>query len=205
MNRPLDPLLRLSYFVAGTPVPQGSKRAWYNQATKQVMMTEDAGARHSSWRWELSSQARQAMADAGYVQPFDQAILCAVVFHQHRPAVHYGSGKYSQRVKPSAPRHPGRKPDLDKLVRAVFDSLTPAAVVLGVIAAVNSVIALFYYANVAKEAWMAPVPDGDRLPVRVPSSLGAAIGLCAIATVAVGVLPQIVGRFGELATFALGG
>ena len=47
-----------------------------------------------------------------------------VSLHQHRPAGHYGSGKYSQRVKPSAPRHPGRKPDLDKLVRAVFDSLT---------------------------------------------------------------------------------
>ncbi len=124
MNRPLDPLLRLTYFVFGTPVPQGSKRAWYNQTTKQVMMTEDAGARHSSWRWELSSQARQAMSDAGYVAPFDQPILCALIFQQHRPGSHYGSGKYSQRVRPSAPRHPGRMPDLDKLVRAVFDSLT---------------------------------------------------------------------------------
>jgi NADH-quinone oxidoreductase subunit N len=91
------------------------------------------------------------------------------------------------------------------MFKALFDSLTPAAVILGVVAAVNSVISLFYYANVAKEAWMADVPDDDRTPVRVPASLGAAMGLCVVATLAVGVLPQIVGRFGELATFALGG
>ena len=91
------------------------------------------------------------------------------------------------------------------MFRAVFDAGTPAAVVLGVIAAVNSVIALFYYANVAKEAWMAPVPDDDRTPVRIPGSLGAALGLCVIGTIVVGVLPQVVGRFGDLATLALGG
>jgi NADH-quinone oxidoreductase subunit N len=86
------------------------------------------------------------------------------------------------------------------MFRAVFDAGTPAAVVLGVIAAVNSVIALFYYASVAREAWMAPVPDDDRTPVRVPPSLASALALCVIVTVAVGVLPQIVGRFGALAT-----
>ena len=91
------------------------------------------------------------------------------------------------------------------MFKALFDSLTPAAVILGVVAAVNSVIALFYYANVAKEAWMADVPDEDRSPIRVPAALGAALGLCAIATIAVGVLPQIAGRFGDLATLAIGG
>jgi NADH-quinone oxidoreductase subunit N len=91
------------------------------------------------------------------------------------------------------------------MFRAVFDSGTPAAVVLGVVAAVNSVIALFYYANVAKEAWMAPVPDDDRTPVRIPGALAAALGLTVVGTIVVGVLPQVVGRFGDIATFALGG
>jgi NADH-quinone oxidoreductase subunit N len=90
------------------------------------------------------------------------------------------------------------------MFRAIFDAGTPAAVVLGVIAAVNSVIALFYYASVAREAWMAPVPDDDRTPVRVPPSLGLALGLCVLGTVAVGVLPQLAARFGDLATFAVG-
>ena len=91
------------------------------------------------------------------------------------------------------------------MFKALFDSLTPAAVILGVVAAVNSVIALFYYANVAKEAWMADVPDEDRTPIRVPAALGAALGLCALGTIAVGVLPQLAGRFGDLATLAIGG
>ncbi|MGH9285172.1 MAG: NADH-quinone oxidoreductase subunit N, partial [Acidimicrobiales bacterium] len=42
---------------------------------------------------------------------------------------------------------------------AVLDAGTPSAVVLGVVAAVNAVIAAFYYANVAREMWMGEVPD----------------------------------------------
>ena len=42
------------------------------------------------------------------------------------------------------------------------------AVTLAVIGAVNSVIALYYYANVAREMWMEPVPDGDTTPIVVP-------------------------------------
>src|SRR5205814_6578427 len=45
--------------------------------------------------------------------------------------------------------------------RAVLDSGTASAVALGVIAAVNAVIALFYYANVARLMWMSPVPRSE--------------------------------------------
>jgi NADH-quinone oxidoreductase subunit N len=86
--------------------------------------------------------------------------------------------------------------------RVLFESLSPAAVVLAVIVGVNSVIALFYYASVAREMWMAPVPDGDTMPVRVPPPLTAAVGLCAVATVVIGILPGVVARLGDLAVFA---
>ena len=74
-------------------------------------------------------------------------------------------------------------------------------IVLGVIAAVNSVVALFYYASVAREMWMKPVPDEDRTPVRVSASLSVALGLAAAITIALGVT-NIATRFGDLATFA---
>jgi len=92
------------------------------------------------------------------------------------------------------------------IVEAIFKSGTPAAVVLGVILAVNSVIALYYYANVAREMWMRPVPDEDRTPVRVPVPVGAALGITTALTVVVGVLPNLVGHLGDLAqlTGALG-
>jgi NADH-quinone oxidoreductase subunit N len=89
------------------------------------------------------------------------------------------------------------------MFRAVLDAGTPSAIVLGVIAAVNSVVALFYYASVAREMWMKPVPDDDRTPVRVPASLSVALGLAAVITIALGVT-NIATRFGDLATFALG-
>ena len=66
------------------------------------------------------------------------------------------------------------------IFRAVLDAGTPCGrSCLGVVAAVNSVIALFYYAAIAREMWMSPVPDGDRTPIRVPPSLAAALGITA--------------------------
>jgi len=90
---------------------------------------------------------------------------------------------------------------LAKLVifRAVLDAGTGPAVALGIVAAVNSVIALFYYAAVAKEMWMNPVPDGDTTAVRVPPPLRAALGLTALVVIAVGIYPQTFAHFGDLA------
>jgi NADH-quinone oxidoreductase subunit N len=85
---------------------------------------------------------------------------------------------------------------------AVLRAGTPSAVVLGVITAVNSVIALFYYAAIAKEMWMNPVPDEDRTPVRVPAPLAAALGISAASVVAIGVYPQVFARLGDLASLA---
>ena len=86
--------------------------------------------------------------------------------------------------------------------RAALDAGTTASVVLAVIAGVNSVIALFYYAAIAREMWMSPVPDEDRTPVRVPPALGAALGLTALVVIALGVYPQAVARLGDLASLA---
>jgi NADH-quinone oxidoreductase subunit N len=86
------------------------------------------------------------------------------------------------------------------MFRAALEQNSTAAVVLAVIAAVNSVIAFFYYARVAREMWFHPVPEGvDASPPRVPVALNAAIGLTALAVLAVGVYPQIFARLGELA------
>ena len=73
--------------------------------------------------------------------------------------------------------------------------------IIGVIAAINTVIALFYYAAVAREMFMNPAPDGDTSPVRVPQSLMAALGITAAVTLLVGVLPNLVLHFGDLSTF----
>ena len=90
--------------------------------------------------------------------------------------------------------------------KAVLDAGTKQAVILGVIAAVNSVISLFYYANVAGKMWFRAAPSGEGADgqvgpgPRVPAGLGAAIGLSAVLVLVVGVYPQFFARLGELAT-----
>jgi NADH-quinone oxidoreductase subunit N len=85
--------------------------------------------------------------------------------------------------------------------RALLEpDLTAGGVTLAVVVGVNSVIALYYYANVARVMWMTPVPDGDRTPVRIPFSLGAALALSVVVTIAFGV-SNLATRFGDLAAF----
>ena len=85
--------------------------------------------------------------------------------------------------------------------RAVLDAGTAWAIALGVIAAINSVIALFYYSLVPKEMFMNPVPDGDKTRIPVPASLTAALGVTAAVVVVIGVYPQLFARLGDLASF----
>ena len=92
------------------------------------------------------------------------------------------------------------------IFRAILESGTTGAVVLGVILAVNSVIALYYYANVAREMWMRPVPDEDRTPVRIGTPIGIALLLTSATTLVIGVFPNLFAHVGDLAslTHALG-
>ena len=80
---------------------------------------------------------------------------------------------------------------------------TTSGYVLAVVVGVNSVIALYYYANIARTMFMDAPPDGDRAPIKVPVPLVAAVTLSVIATVVVGFAPGIVGDLAEHATFAL--
>ena len=86
--------------------------------------------------------------------------------------------------------------------RALVDPGTAPGYVLAVLVGVNSVIALFYYARIAQQMWMQPVPDDDRTPIRVPPSLVGALAICCIVTLVLGVLPGLVGDIGDLAQLA---
>ena len=86
------------------------------------------------------------------------------------------------------------------MFRAVFDAGTTAAVVLGVIAAVNSVVAFFYYAGITREIWFREPADGVT-PSRAPTPLALNLAMV-IATgvlLVIGVYPQFFARVGELA------
>ena len=83
--------------------------------------------------------------------------------------------------------------------QALLTDATPWAYALAVVGAVNSVIAFGYYGNVMREVWMRPVPHGDSAPIVTPSSLQIALGITAVATLVLGILPGVVLHFGDMA------
>jgi len=86
------------------------------------------------------------------------------------------------------------------MFRAVFDANTTTAVVLGVIAAVNSVIAFFYYSSVVRRLWFdEPAAGVEPTTTRLPVGLTAAMGLMTAVILVVGVYPQFFARLGQIA------
>jgi len=91
---------------------------------------------------------------------------------------------------------------------SVFNALTSADTTAGyslaVVGAVNAVIAFGYYGRLVSRIWFDEAPDGDTAPIRVPFALGAALTLCAVATLASGIAPGVVTHFTDVSLLALG-
>lgn len=105
---------RVEFVVRGTPVPQGSKTVYAGRAV-------DANAKKlRPWRRAIATAARDAAGDVMLEGP----VQVVAHFYVPRPKGHYGAGRNAGRLRPSAPRYPAVKPDLDKLVRALLDGIT---------------------------------------------------------------------------------
>jgi NADH-quinone oxidoreductase subunit N len=78
------------------------------------------------------------------------------------------------------------------MFRSVMIAGGTATVVLAVIAAINAVIALYYYAKVVKTVWLdSPADALDSEPVVPAGSLRLALGVSMVLTVAIGFFPAI--------------
>jgi NADH-quinone oxidoreductase subunit N len=82
--------------------------------------------------------------------------------------------------------------------RALRSAQCTGATMLAIVGAVNSIIAFGYYGRVMREMWMNDVPDGDTTPVRIPQPLTVALAITVAATMLMGILPQVILRFGDL-------
>lgn len=111
-------ICRLQFDVPGVPQPQGSTKSFVRGG--KVITTSD-NARLRPWRDAVCWHAREAIA--GRPQ-FDGPVVVSAIFWLPRPAGHFGR----RGLLPSAPVHPFRKPDLDKLVRGALDALSEAGV-----------------------------------------------------------------------------
>ena len=101
--------------VRGIPAAQGSKRHVGNG--RMVESSRAVGP----WREAVRAETQRAMN--GHLPAFGPVHVEAF-FYLPRPKSHYRTGRNAHLLRPSAPRYPFGKPDVDKLARAVLDGLT---------------------------------------------------------------------------------
>lgn len=111
----------VEFTVLGEAKPQGSKKAIPKRYGRGVNLVESAGEPLKWWRYYVSLEAHQAMAGR---DKFEGAVGVSISFYFTRPASHFGTGKNAGKLKKSSPVHHVVRPDIDKLTRAVLDSLT---------------------------------------------------------------------------------
>lgn len=115
---------QVSFWAAGVPIPQGSKRIGRNPRTKRPILLDDNDAVLKPWRELVAHYARRAMV-ASRAEVLDGPCRVDLTFYMPRPAGHYKQGG---ELRASAPAWPAVKPDIDKLERAIFDAITAAGV-----------------------------------------------------------------------------
>ena len=97
------------WFVDGEPRPQGSKDGLGREASKHVQ----------AWREAVHYTAPNAIR-------FDGPVIVQLGFFLKRPRKDFDGPDTLAVLKSTAPIYCTKKPDIDKLTRAVLDALTTA-------------------------------------------------------------------------------
>jgi Holliday junction resolvase RusA-like endonuclease len=104
-------LSTLCFRVAGHPVTQGSKRGF--AVGGHVRLVESGGDKHKLWRHAVNDEARRKWVEA----PLTGAVALLLVFDIQPP-------KTLTKARRAAGPIGAHSGDVDKLARAVLDSLT---------------------------------------------------------------------------------
>lgn len=104
--------MKLEFQVAGPPVPQGSMRAFIPKGWTRAIITSD-NPKLKQWRADVNIAAQSAME--GEKAAKGEPVQINVWFYFKRPK-EYGHPDYKT-----------QKPDVDKLARAIMDSLKGVA------------------------------------------------------------------------------
>lgn len=105
-------IMSMRFSVLGEAKPKGSTRAFYNAKSKKTV-TVGANAGTKAWEQRVATEAQKAVLENGIFFTKEQPVHITILFYLPRPKSM--SPKVSAHVK---------RPDLDKLVRAVLDGMT---------------------------------------------------------------------------------
>ena len=104
--------MNLSLTVYGTPIPQGSTKAFMRKGARFPVVTAD-NKKTKPWRQEIASTAEAQLAGQ---PPTPDAVEVAATFSFAKP-----------KSAPKRVTQKTTKPDADKLLRALLDALTGIA------------------------------------------------------------------------------
>lgn len=114
----------VAFTVDGTPVPQGSKRVVPTARGHRSVETNERTL--NPWRNAVTGAAARAM---GGRVPMAGPVRVDATFVHPRPRSHFGTGRNAGQLKSSAPVYCSTRPDVDKLLRAILDSITGVVVI----------------------------------------------------------------------------
>lgn len=118
------------FVVLGRAQQRGSKQAslipkrgggFIEKNGLPMVVARDMNAKSKTWMQEVKWAAISAL---GQIELITSPIELTARFYFCRPQSHFGSGKNAGVLKASAPSIHAQSPDLDKLTRALGDSLT---------------------------------------------------------------------------------
>lgn len=110
--------------VIGKPIPQGSWKAFISKTTGHAMAKPSNEKELNAWR-KLVAETAQACRPPWLREPYDGAVWVKLIYVRKRNDSDYL--KDGVTLRKGAPRFPDTSPDIDKLTRAMLDSLTGVA------------------------------------------------------------------------------
>ena len=111
---------RLDVFVPGIPVAKGSTHAFKHPTTGAIITQQTNAKKQKPWAACIALAVKQKW-EGGLARG---AVILSMLFIFPRPKKHYGTGRNADKLKASAPHTKTSRPDLDKLIRCVYDALT---------------------------------------------------------------------------------
>lgn len=111
-------MTRVAFTVLGEPQPQGSKTIVQRKGRRPIMREDNPGTK--PWRARVEAAALEAMNGE---PPRAGPLRLTATFVFRRPAGHWGTGRNAGKLKASSPLYVRTRPDVDKLLRAIGDSL----------------------------------------------------------------------------------
>ena len=112
----------MRFFVPGLPVAQPRHQVANGRA--YIIASHPI----HDWKALITITAHQQRTSPNDFEPLKGPLWVSLHFFVPRPKSHWGTGRNSRKLKPSAPDYPCKRPDLDNLVKAVLDALTRAGV-----------------------------------------------------------------------------